>query len=76
MENETKKEEKQIQSGVFLSQTQFHKKTAGSTIIGKSVMRRMGAITAVFLSFCLSVFYLLSLISPTSHFGVLSSPHF
>lgn len=49
MESETRKEEKQIQSGVFLSQPQFHKKTAGSTNIGKSVMHRMGAIAAVFL---------------------------
>lgn len=31
MESETRKEEKQIQSGVFLSQPQFHKITAGST---------------------------------------------
>lgn len=49
MKSKARKEEKQISNGVFLSQPQFHKKTAGSTVIGKSVMRRMGAITARFL---------------------------
>lgn len=42
-ENEAGKKEKQIPSGMFLSQPQLHEKTC-STIMGKSVTGRTGAI--------------------------------
>lgn len=69
-ESEARKEEKQTQGGVSESTTASGENITGSTVTGKSVRDRTGAI------YLPASCYFLSLPGLTSHLGVITAPPF